>query len=116
MSTPLTASPPTLTIHSANLATKAAESKAQELGIGFNIAIVDSATHLLQFTRMEGAKTTSISIAIDKAFTAAGHRNSTGVYKEAVWPGGVAFGEFNSCLGRRECYKIQRWREETIES
>lgn len=52
---------------------------------------------------MPGAKITSINIAIDKAFTAAGHRNSTGVYREAVWPGGVAFGEFRAVpRARRE--------------
>lgn len=57
-----------------------------------NIAIVDSTTHLVQFTRMDRAKLTSISIAIDKAFTAAGHGLPTSAYKEAVWPGGLAYG------------------------
>ena len=65
-----------------------------------NIAIMDSHCHLLAFSRMEGAKITSISIAIDKAFTAAGHRAPTSIYKENVWPGGVAFGIWNSNGGR----------------
>lgn len=65
-----------------------------------NIAIVDSTLHLLSFARMPGAKLTSIAIAIDKAFTAAGHRAPTSVYKDAVWPGGVAFGINNSNGGR----------------
>ncbi|KAF2684068.1 DUF336-domain-containing protein [Lentithecium fluviatile CBS 122367] len=60
------------------------------------IAVVDSACHLLAFERMEGAKITSINIAIDKAFTAAGHRAPTSIYKEMVWPGGPAFGIWNS--------------------
>ena len=51
-----------------------------------------SQTHLLHFSRMPGAKITSISIAMDKAFTAAGHRQGTHLYKEAVWPGGPAYG------------------------
>jgi hypothetical protein len=46
---------------------------------------------------MPGAKITSISIAMDKAFTAAGHKQGTHLYKEAVWPGGAAYGyEFSS--------------------
>jgi uncharacterized protein GlcG (DUF336 family) len=49
---------------------------------------------------MEGAKITSIHIAIDKAFTAAGHRAPTSIYKENVWPGGPAFGIWNSNGGR----------------
>lgn len=65
-----------------------------------NIAIVDSSLHLLAFARMDGAKLTSIDIAISKAFTAAGHRAPTSVYKDAVWPGGPAFGINNSNGGR----------------
>lgn len=51
---------------------------------------------------MDGAKLTSIDIAIDKAFTAAGHRLPTSAYKELVWPGpgGVAFGINHTNGGR----------------
>jgi len=52
---------------------------------------------------MPGAKLTSIDIAMNKAFTAAGHRAPTSVYKEAVWPGGPAFG-LNSSNGGRFMY------------
>ena len=38
-----------------------------------NIAVVDSTLHLLAFARMDGAKLTSVDIAINKAFTAAGY-------------------------------------------
>ena len=65
-----------------------------------NIAIVDPTLHLLAFTRMDGAKLTSIDIAINKAFTAAGHRAPTSFYKDAVWPGGPAYGINNSNGGR----------------
>lgn len=41
---------------------------------------------------MDGAKLTSVNIAMDKAFTAAGHRLPTSAYKEVVWPGGAAYG------------------------
>lgn len=49
---------------------------------------------------MDGAKLTSIHIAIDKAFTAAGHRVPTSAYREVVWPGGAAFGINQSNNGR----------------
>ncbi|KUI59363.1 hypothetical protein VP1G_06617 [Cytospora mali] len=83
---------PTLTISAAKAATSACEAKANEIGVPMNIAIVDSTTQLLQFTRMDGAKLTSIPIAMDKAFTAAGHKLPTSAYKEVVWPGGPAYG------------------------
>lgn len=65
-----------------------------------NIAIVDASLYLLHFERMPGAKLTSVDIAINKAFTAAGHKAPTSVYKENVWPGGPAFGLNNSNNGR----------------
>lgn len=91
---------PTLTLSGARTALAAAESRSQEIGIPMNIAVVDNACHLLAFARMEGAKITSISIAIDKAYTAAGHRTPTSVYKDAVWPGGPAYGINHSNGGR----------------
>jgi uncharacterized protein GlcG (DUF336 family) len=95
-----TKSVPVLTLEGARAAVAGAEARAKEIGVPMNIAIVDSACHLLAFVRMEGAKITSINIAIDKAFTAAGHRAPTSIYKENVWPGGPAFGIWNSNGGR----------------
>lgn len=67
----------------------------------FNIALVDSTLHLLHFTRMPTAKLTSIQIAIDKAFTAAGHRVPTANYQgKNFLPGGPAYGIHNSNGGR----------------
>ena len=71
----------------------------------FNIALVDTTLHLLHFTRMPRAKLTSISIAMDKAFTAAGHRAPTSTYTTGpsaknFLPGGPGFGIFNSNGGR----------------
>ncbi|OCL12854.1 DUF336-domain-containing protein [Glonium stellatum] len=95
-----TNSAPTLSLSGARTALAAAEARASRIGVPMNIAVVDSSCHLLAFSRMDGAKITSINIAIDKAFTAAGHRAPTSVYKEAVWPGGAAFGIWNSNGGR----------------
>ncbi|TAQ91308.1 hypothetical protein B7494_g275 [Chlorociboria aeruginascens] len=89
-----------LTLEGAKIAVLAAEKKAKEIGVDMNIAVVDASTHLLHFSRMANAKITSISIAQDKAFTAAGHRVGTHTYKEAVWPGGPAYGLGNSNSGR----------------
>jgi uncharacterized protein GlcG (DUF336 family) len=91
---------PVLTLDGARIALSAAEQRSREIGIPMNIAVVDNACHLLAFARMEGAKFTSINIAIDKAYTAAGHRAPTSVYKEAVWPGGPAYGINHSNSGR----------------
>lgn len=68
-----------------------------------NISIVDSTLHLLHFERLPGAKLTSVEISQNKAFTAAGHKAPTSVYKDAVWPGGKAFG-LNSTHGGRFMY------------
>ncbi len=95
-----TKSVPVLTLEGARIALAAAEARAKEINVPMNIAIMDNACHLLAFARMEGAKFTSIDIAINKAYTAAGHRAPTSVYKEAVWPGGPAFGINNSNGGR----------------
>jgi len=92
--------PAHLTHHAAKLASAACIEKAQEMGVPMNIAIVDASLYLLHFERMPGAKLTSIDIAMNKAFTAAGHKAPTSIYKEAVWPGGPAFGLNSSNNGR----------------
>ena len=65
-----------------------------------NIAIVDAGTHLVAFERMEGAKTTSTSIAIDKAFASAGHLMTTRARAERAGPTGMAFGMHTTNNGR----------------
>lgn len=50
-----------LTLSGAKIAVAASEKKAREIGVDMNIAVVDASTHLLHFSRMEGAKITSIS-------------------------------------------------------
>jgi uncharacterized protein GlcG (DUF336 family) len=95
--------PAHLTLTAAQVASAACERKAQEINMPMNIAIVDASLYLLHFTRMPGAKLTSIDISQSKAFTAAGHRNPTSVYKEMVWPGGAAFG-LNSSNGGKFMY------------
>lgn len=96
----LVVSAPQLSHAASKLISAACAKKSAEIGVPMNIAIVDSTLHLLHFERLPGAKLTSIDIAINKAFTAAGHKAPTSVYKENVWPGGKAFGLNNSNGGR----------------
>ena len=75
-----------LTLDGAKIAIAASEKKAREIGVDMNIAIVDASTHLLHFSRMPNAKITSISIAMDKAFTAAGHKSERTLTRKLFGP------------------------------
>jgi glc operon protein GlcG len=69
---------PKLTLEGAQAALAAAEKKAQEIRCPMNIAVVDDGGHLLAFARMDGAKLSSIEIALLKARSAAARRSATG--------------------------------------
>jgi uncharacterized protein GlcG (DUF336 family) len=77
-----------------------ARAKAREIGVPMCIAIADESGGLIAFERMDGGKTTSITIAIDKAFTAGGARKATHDYGKASQPGGPAYG-IGSAIGGR---------------
>ena len=91
---------PKLTIEDAKLMMVAAEQKAVEIGVDMDIAIVDDGGNLVLFQRMDNAKITSISIAMDKAFTAGAARKSTRDYAAVSGPGQPAFGINSSNHGR----------------
>jgi uncharacterized protein GlcG (DUF336 family) len=91
---------PRLTLVGAKLALEAAERKAAEIGQPMDIAVVDDGGNLLAFSRMDGARITSIDIATNKAFTAAGARRPTADYAEIAGPGKPAFGIHASNQGR----------------
>jgi uncharacterized protein GlcG (DUF336 family) len=59
----------------------AGEARAREIGVPVNIAVLDAATHLKAFSRMDGAVLGSIDVALGKARTAALFRANS----EAVW-------------------------------
>lgn len=69
---------PKLTLDGARAVLAAAERRAVEMRCPVNIAIVDEGAHLLLFERMDGAKPSSISIALVKAQAAAMRRSPTG--------------------------------------
>ena len=79
---------------------EAAERKATEMGLAMDIAICDEGGNLLAFHRMDGAKITSIEIAIGKAFTAAATGLSTAKYGEVAAPGKSSFGIHASNPGK----------------
>ncbi len=78
----------------------AAAGKAAQMGVPQNIAIVDAAGHLVAFRRMDGAKFTSIEIALAKAFSAAGARVETKAIAARTLPGEPGFGLQNLHGGR----------------
>lgn len=84
----------------ARLLMAAARQRAQEIGVPMCIAVTDEAGNLMAFERMDGGKITSITIAIDKAFTAAAARKATHDYGSASQPGGAAWG-IGSAIGGR---------------
>jgi uncharacterized protein GlcG (DUF336 family) len=69
-----------------------AAAKAVEQGVPQCIAVTDESGHLIDFSRMDGGKVSSISIAIDKAFTSAVARKGTHVYNELCQSGKPTFG------------------------
>lgn len=69
-----------------------ASRRARQIGVPMCIAVADESGRLIAFVREDGAKVTSISIALDKAFTAAGARNQTAYYSRISIPGAPAWG------------------------
>ena len=88
-----------LSIDEAKLMIAAAEKKSDQIGIPMCIAVTDESGNLLSFSRMEGGKVSSISIAIDKAFTASAAKNPTAFYNEMCRPGSPTFGIHTSNQG-----------------
>ena len=89
----------TLTLAEAHTILDAAQKKAEELGVPEVLCVADNAGYPIALRRLDGGKVTSVQIAMNKAFTAAGHRKPTHVYKNAL-PGEEAFGIFTQHEGR----------------
>jgi uncharacterized protein GlcG (DUF336 family) len=89
----------TLTLDEAELILDAAQKKSEEIGVPHVLCVADNAGYPIALRRLNGGKVTSVQIAINKAFTAAGHRKPTHAYKNA-YPGEEAFGIFTQHEGR----------------
>ena len=81
-----------LSLEEAEVLVKGARKKSDAINIPMCIAVTDESGHLIAFDRMDGGKVTSISIAIDKAFTGACARKGTHVYNQLCQPGQPTFG------------------------
>lgn len=77
-----------------------AKAKAVEIGVPMCIAVVDESGNLIAFERMDGGKITSVTVAQDKAFTAAAARKATHEYNAACVPGNLVFGIHTAMGGR----------------
>jgi uncharacterized protein GlcG (DUF336 family) len=89
-----------LTLAGARVALDAAVVEAERASLRMVVAVADSGGWLMALYRMDGAKLTSVDIAINKAFTAAGTRKPTHEYAEIGGAGGTAFGIHASNQGR----------------
>jgi len=74
---PVTRNNPKLTLEGAQVVLAAAQARAVEIKVPMDIAVVDDGAHLLAFARMDGAKLSSVEIAIRKAQGAAIRRLPT---------------------------------------
>ena len=78
----------------------AAESKATELGIAYNIAVVDAAEHLIAFVRQDGALLGCIDLAINKAITSSIFQRPTADFAELAKAGAPLYGIQESISGK----------------
>jgi uncharacterized protein GlcG (DUF336 family) len=81
-----------LSLEEARILIEGAKQKSAAMGIPMCMAVCDESGHLVHFERMDGGKISSISIAIDKAFTGAVARKGTHVYNQLCQPGQPTFG------------------------
>ena len=89
-----------ITLAAAKLMGEKALEKCEEIGKPFVFSVVDAGGHVLYTQRMEDAFVTSVSIAIDKAFTAATMKRATHMLTERVKPESELFGLNNTNNGR----------------
>jgi uncharacterized protein GlcG (DUF336 family) len=81
-----------LSIEEARILIEGSVVASRDINVPMCIAVVDESGYLIAFERMDGGKISSVSIAIDKAFTAAAARNGTHVYNQLCVPGQPTFG------------------------
>ena len=89
-----------LDLADARILIEGAAEKAREIGVPMCIAVVDESGNLVAFERMDGGKITSVTIAQDKAFTAAAAKKATHDYNKVNVPGSLAFGIHTEGLGK----------------
>ena len=89
----------TLSLAEAEIVLDAAQKKSEEIGVAHVICIADMAGYPIALRRLDGGKITSVQIAENKAFTAAGHKRKTHTFTN-TYPGEEAWGIFTQHGGR----------------
>jgi uncharacterized protein GlcG (DUF336 family) len=89
-----------LTLAEAKRMLDAGEAKAANIGVAYNIAVVDAAGALVAFTRQDGALIGSIDLAISKAITARLFDKPTSDLAKMAQPGAPLFGIEQSNRGK----------------
>jgi uncharacterized protein GlcG (DUF336 family) len=89
-----------LTLDDAKQMLAAAEARAANLGIPYNIAVVDAGGHLIAFVRQDNALIGSIDLAIHKAMTARIFDKTTSCLAGLAQPGAPLFGIQASNAGK----------------
>lgn len=79
---------------------RAARKHAEAIGVPVCIAVMDESCNLVGFMRMDGGKIPSITIAIDKCYTAVGTRKATHDLAAPSMPGNPVYGLTSTVGGR----------------
>ena len=95
-----TVSQSAVTLSAAQAVLEAARSKASEIGVPMNIAVVDDGGNLVAFARMDDAWLGSIDIAQNKAYTARAFDMPTKDLAPLAQPGAPLYGIEASNHGR----------------
>ena len=90
----------TITLEDARRVIAAAESKAGEIGQPMDIAVVDAGGNLKSHVRMDGANIGSITISINKAYTAIAFQGETADLQPMTRPDGPIYGLSDAHGGR----------------
>ena len=90
----------TVTLEDAKRIIEAAEKKAAEIGQPMDIAVVDAGGNLKSHVRMDGANIGSITISINKAYTAIAFQGDTAGLQEMTRPDGPIYGLSDAHGGR----------------
>lgn len=90
----------TISLEDAKKVIEAAQQKATEIGCPMDIAVVDAGGNLKAHVRMDGAFVGSITISINKAYTAIAFQQQTANLQELTRPDGPIYGLSDAHGGR----------------
>lgn len=90
----------TITLEEAKRVIEAGEKKALEIGCPMDIAVTDAGGNLKSHVRMDGAFVGSITISINKAYTAIAFQCQTKDLTDATRPDGPIYGLSDAHGGR----------------